>query len=164
MKIRKYIWQFIGYFGFGKSNTSTVYNLFLDDVRMPVDAFNYTKDTDFLKMKWTIVRNYKEFVEYITKMYECEYFIEFISLDHDLADEHMDYYINNGGYRNPPNPINVNFTEKTGMDCAKWLVDFCIDNKLKLPKYKVHSQNPCGKENILSLLNNFKKFQEKENA
>lgn len=49
--------------------------------------------------------------------------------------------------------------EKTGMDCAKWLVDYCIDNKLKLPKWNVQSANPCGKENIISLLKSFEKHQ-----
>jgi hypothetical protein len=51
--------------------------------------------------------------------------------------------------------------EKTGMDCAKWLVDYCIDNKKELPDYVVHSMNPAGRENIKSLLDQFKEFQHK---
>jgi len=50
--------------------------------------------------------------------------------------------------------------EKTGLDCAKWLVDYCMDNNQKLPEYSVHSMNPAGGKNILEYLNNFKKFQE----
>lgn len=46
------------------------------------------------------------------------------------------------------------------MDCAKWLVDYCIDNKERLPKIFVHSANPVGADNILGLLNNFKKHVE----
>ena len=41
------------------------------------------------------------------------------------------------------------------MDCAKWLVDFCMDNKVELPKFYVHSANPVGADNIRGLLNNF---------
>lgn len=47
--------------------------------------------------------------------------------------------------------LNITFdygSEKTGYDCAKWLVDFCIDNKLKFPNYQVHSLNPIGSKRI----------------
>jgi hypothetical protein len=40
--------------------------------------------------------------------------------------------------------------EKTGYDCAKWLVEYCVEHGLKFPEYVVHSMNPVGKENILS--------------
>lgn len=74
------------------------------------------------------VRSYAEFVAYIT-----EYGLpDFISFDHDLG------------------------LEENGYDCAKWLVNYCLDNDLRLPEFAVHSQNPVGKENISSLLNNFK--------
>jgi hypothetical protein len=51
--------------------------------------------------------------------------------------------------------------EKTGMDCAKWLVDYCMDNKKELPDFVVHSMNPAGAENIKQLLTQFKEFQHK---
>lgn len=75
------------------------------------------------------VRSYAEFVTYITD----SGLSDFISFDHDLG------------------------LEESGYDCAKWLVDYCLDNNFRLPKFDVHSQNPVGKENILSLLQNFKK-------
>jgi hypothetical protein len=53
--------------------------------------------------------------------------------------------------------MNADFEEKTGYDCAKWLVDYCIDNQANLPDYLVHSANPIGKKNIESYLENFKK-------
>lgn len=55
-------------------------------------------------------------------------------------------------YYNPPE------LEKTGLDCAKWLVNYCMDKDLNLPAYEVHSMNPAGGKNILSLLQNFEKF------
>ena len=51
------------------------------------------------------------------------------------------------------------YKEKTGLECAKWLIDYCIDNKQKLPNYLCHSQNPVGKDNILGLLDNFNKYE-----
>lgn len=50
--------------------------------------------------------------------------------------------------------------EYTGMDSARWLVNHCIDNNLKLPEYVVHSANPSGYENIKGLLDSFKKNQD----
>lgn len=134
-------------------------SIFLDDVRIPLEAFDYTKDMEYLEDKWIIVRSYDEFVDYITQRWNGEKKLPvLISWDHDLGNEH---------YENVPLSENETidyskFTEKTGMDAAKWLVDFCIDNNVKLPKYKVHSMNPAGAKNILSLLQNFEKHQ-KEN-
>ena len=74
------------------------------------------------------IRSYTEFVAYITD----KGLPDFISFDHDLG------------------------LEESGYDCAKWLVNYCLDYDLRLPQFNVHSQNPVGKINILSLLNNFK--------
>ena len=147
---------------FLKTSNMKKYNLFLDDVRMPTDAFKYTHDTDFNKLDWTIVRNYDEFIEYIMRMHEAGYWPNIIAFDHDLADEHYDPAMYHGvtAY----NEKAKTFKEKTGMDCAQWLVDFCIDNKLTLPDFKVHSMNPAGRDNINGLLINFKKHQNETNA
>lgn len=53
-----------------------------------------------------------------------------------------------------------NEIEKTGFDCAKFLVEYCMENNLKLPEFYVHSMNPVGKDNIVNYLNNFKKYYE----
>lgn len=114
--------------------------LYLDDIRTPIDE------------TWDIVRSYNEFVDYIT----TNGIPDLISFDHDLAVEHMNDY-----YDYQANGINVinydTFTEKTGMDCAKWLVDYCIDNNVELKQVTVHSANPAGSENILGLINNYNK-------
>jgi len=73
------------------------------------------------------VYDYEEFTEYISQ----NGMPDFISFDHDLG------------------------LGKTGFDCAKWLVEYCLDNQVSLPEFTVHSQNPVGKENIEKLLANF---------
>ena len=50
----------------------------------------------------------------------------------------------------------------TGMDCAKWLVDYCIQFDAELPKWNVQSANPVGKDNINQLLSNFRAHQIKD--
>lgn len=112
--------------------------LFLDDIRYPVEAYHYTKQDIFLRKDWHIVRNYEQFVSRILE----KGLPEMISFDHDLADEH---YLE---------PDSQEFAEKTGYDCAKWLVEYCMDNYLDLPQFYCHSMNPVGKENIESLLKN----------
>ena len=59
--------------------------------------------------------------------------------------------------------IPPTFSEKTGYDCTKWLVNFCMDNNLKLPDYYSHSMNTVGRRNILGYLDNFVKFSKTQN-
>jgi hypothetical protein len=116
--------------------------LFLDDIRYPIEAYRYTKQDIFLRRDWHIVRNYEQFVNRIRE----KGLPEMISFDHDLADEH---YLKQD---------TSEFVEKTGYDCAKWLIEYCMDNDVDLPKFYCHSMNPVGKENIERLLKNFKKL------
>ena len=130
--------------------------LFLDDFRVPTDCVNYMRlrvddSAMYSRESWIIVRNYEDFVDYITHN-GLPYLISF---DHDLADEHYDQSL----YLTDYDSLSKSFKEKTGMDCAKWLVDYCLDNVEKLPKCVVHSMNPVGTQNISSYLKDFEKFQ-----
>ena len=111
------------------------YKIYLDDVRTPID-----KD-------WIVVRNYEEFVNYITNN-GLPYLISF---DHDLADEHYDPSMYSGNY----DDVAKNFKEKTGMDAARFLVNLSMDTGIELPKIYVHSANPIGSQNIISYINNY---------
>jgi hypothetical protein len=130
--------------------------IFLDDIREPEHAFEYTNQKMFIEKKWIVVRNYNEFVSHIEK----NGLPKFISFDHDLADSHYtpehlwtDYAKSKEWQEKQVHQ------EKTGYECAKWLVDFCIDNNLKCPDYYCHSMNPVGKDNIIGLLRGFQNKQ-----
>lgn len=140
--------------------------LWLDDYRDPFGKVNepphpylqmYCPDffnEDDREIIW--VKDYDEFVVWITE----NGLPTKISFDHDLADEHYAPPDRYGDY-------NVwaseqDFKEKTGMDCAKWLIDYCLDNNKELPIWTVHSANPSGAENIRRLLQNFLKFQDRQ--
>ncbi len=119
--------------------------LYLDDIRIPtVNPPNHV---------WQIVRSYKEFTEFITSYYkEKRELPDLISFDHDLANEHYEYFTLN------PNRFMddyTQFTEKTGMHCAKWLMLVCEKNNIdfKFVKFCVHSSNPVGAKNIQTYLN-----------
>jgi len=118
--------------------------VYLDDIRTPSGE------------DWIIVRNYNDFMSKIKEIGISN--ISLISLDHDLADEHyrISMYNPDEHYSNYYN--DGTFKEKTGYDCAKFLVDFCLNNNLKLPQINVHSMNPIGSKNIITLINNFYKF------
>ena len=131
----------------------STYNLFLDDLRMPHQAFAYTKDTRFDTLEWIVVRSPKEFSDTIEEKYQLGEFPRLISFDHDLAIEH---------YSAPMDSEVLANLKETGLDCAKWLCEFCQDNNLPLPEYTVHSMNPVGKENILSYLNQFRQVLDNE--
>ncbi len=128
-------------------------NLFLDDIRVPKDAFNYTGDTDYLKLEWVIARSYEQFFSIIALHYAgTNKLPELISFDHDLADEHYQDYDKSNGTLN-----YSDYKEKTGMECVKDLVEFCMDNNLKFPQYKIHSANTVGSVNMKSYIDNFNK-------
>ena len=131
------------------------YRIYLDDVRTPVDTEN-----------WVVVRSYDEFVNKVQEIGLES--VKMISLDHDLGDTAMNEYFNNVS----PN-YNLdynNIKEKTGYDCAKWLVNHFYDMNpdwvllgrlqkktigMKFPIVYTHSANPIGSANIMGYINNF---------
>jgi|LWDU01.1.fsa_nt_gi hypothetical protein len=122
--------------------------LFLDDVRVPYDVFKMTINPIYENNEdWVIVKHYYEFVSYIKE----NGIPDFLSFDHDLS---FDHYLS----ENQEGDIDYNnMEEKTGYDCAKWLVQYCLENNLTIPDYYVHSANPVGKKNIECFLSNAKK-------
>ena len=119
--------------------------IYLDDVRTPVD-----KD-------WIVVRSYEEFVQKINAIGLEN--IELISLDHDLGDSAMKEWLH-GVVRNYE--INYdNITEKTGMDCTKWLVNQWMDGK-PIVDVVVHSANAIGSANMMGYINNYRHLNRME--
>ena len=128
--------------------------LFLDDVRSPKDAIGLVPDKHnqfYFSNDWDVVRDYNEFVLYI----ETNGVPKFVSFDHDLGDTAMDEYFRNVATKGTLDYENIK--EKTGFDCAKFLVEYCMDENQPLPDYLVHSANPVGKKNIELFLENAKK-------
>ncbi|MGK0446544.1 MAG: hypothetical protein ACJA2M_000313 [Polaribacter sp.] len=138
--------------------------IWIDDIRDPSEEIwvklidEKIGDHKLFDIIW--VKNYQEFVACMVKQPSIR--PDFISFDHDLADEHYtpekywDDYAASKAYQD-----SRNYTEKTGLDCAKWLIELCLDNNLNLPNFYVHSHNPVGADNINGLLNNFNKFKHK---
>lgn len=116
--------------------------LFLDDNRDAPPHLNRVFD---------VVRSYDEFVEFI----ETYGVPELISFDHDLSPEHTAYFFENGGFKNPPDPVHQLFQTKTGYDCAVWLIEYCEVEGKKISKVLVHSHNPVGSKNILNLISQY---------
>jgi hypothetical protein len=78
---------------------------------------------------------------------------ETISLDHDLGDTAMNEYYNNV---HPNYTLDYNnITEKTGLDCCKFLVAESMNTKVPLPQIYVHSANPIGSGNMMGYINNY---------
>ena len=90
---------------------------------------------------WVVVRSYDEFVNLVKS---TPHIITEISFDHDLGVEE-----------------DGKTPTKSGMDAAKFLVDYIIDEKpiigKLLEKIIVHSANPAGKANILGYFSSAKK-------
>jgi hypothetical protein len=87
-----------------------------------------------------IVRSYDEAIVVI----QTHGIPDFISFDHDLGVDEDGTLL------------------KTGYDLAKWIVDNDLNTTYKLPSnfsFKVHSQNPVGRQNIISLLQSYLKHK-----
>ena len=117
------------------------YYVFLDDVRHP----NQVTWVKLPQKPYFLVRSYKDFVDLIS----LKGVPEFVAYDHDLSDTHYGH-----GLQGDAIPYE-SYQEKTGYDCAKWLVDFCKQNNVKHPDFVVHSMNPIGKENIISYIKSY---------
>lgn len=119
--------------------------LYLDDVRTVTEQLPNAEP-------WVIVRNYDEFVAYI----EEHGIPDLISFDHDLGKEHMeDYYAQMfaQGYQIPD---YAKYKEKTGLDCARYLIRYSEQSGQPIKACVVHSHNPVGGENIMKEINGFK--------
>lgn len=105
--------------------------LWLDDVRDPdvsmwQNKFMPTYDKYEDRIIW--VKNVNNFVKWI----EVNGLPDEVFFDHDL------------GPGDTP----------TGYDAAKWLGNYCLENNLQVPKFKIQSDNPVGAENIRGYLIN----------
>jgi hypothetical protein len=77
-----------------------------------------------------------------------------VSFDHDLADTH--YSACNSGETIDYDSLE----EKTGYDCAKWMVEYCVNQGfIELPVWYTHTMNPVGGKNIQDLFNNYTKHR-----
>ena len=118
-------------------------NIYLDDLRTP-------KDLPFCET-WEIVRSYDEFISKVNEIgFEK---IGIISLDHDLGDSAMAEWQNNVVKNYELEYKNI--SEKTGYDCAKWIVEQWMQGK-PICKVVTHSANAIGSANIMGYINNFK--------
>lgn len=129
------------------------YRLFLDDFRRPVMCIKHMSErigpekAQIYELGWAIVKSYDEFVKFI----EMRGLPDIVSFDHDLCMEH--YTIIEGKEE------DYTKYEKTGNSCAKWLVQYCLDNDAPLPQYLIHSMNRVGCEAIRLTLEDYHKLK-----
>ncbi len=131
--------------------------LWLDDLRNPLEGKWIEDFAPEFKHSGSIiwVLNYEEFIEWIRK----NGLPQKICFDHDLGEDVAIKLVSKGVNKKKAREFKK--LAKSGYDCAKWLVDYCIDHDLQIPDWNVQSANPVGKENINGLLNNAKKHLDK---
>lgn len=128
--------------------------LWLDDIRDPFAdechwlqgwAPEYVENIHLVH--WA--KTYRDFVEWI----EENGVPGIVGFDHDLGDN-----MTLRGSVDVEKWFDIeNNREYDGYDCAKWLVEHCVDTKQKLPVYFIQSANPTGRVDIDSYLINAKK-------
>lgn len=121
--------------------------LFLDDIRQP-------KQVKWVKLpecvEWNIVRNYNEFQDFLSK----HGIPKFVAFDCDLGEEHY-LYANNPEFLKKQE--RREFRERTGIDCAKLLIQQCERTGQRPPEFVVHSMNIIGGREIKRLMEDAQK-------
>ena len=118
------------------NNMKTI--LWLDDIRNPFVIKEWIYAIQYLKEEYLEIEDEPCEVIWVKTQSEFDDYIkenglpDLISFDNDLG-------IGNG----------------EGYECAKWVVEYCMDNHKQLPEWHVHSANQVAKENIENLLRNF---------
>lgn len=107
-------------------------NLYLDDRRIPKMSHDSGKGLGST-FKWTIVRDYFQFIDLIDNHFDE---IDLVSFDHDL-----------GCFKDDQ--------EFTGKTAVNYLINYCLDNNKKFPNWFVHTDNTCGRENIIGIILNY---------
>ena len=122
--------------------------LWLDDIRDPAST-----DVDWLGM-YSPIGKYEAYVVWIKSYDEFVSFIlsnglpSAICFDYDLS-------------KAPNNEISGQETmcdkveAKTGLDCAKWLVEYCNEQGIDIPPYGIQTSNLEGKMKIEAILNQY---------
>jgi len=127
--------------------------LWLDDIRDPLanngEWLVFSPIEQPYDVMW--VKSYDEFTTYII----MNGLPTAICFDHDLGQDVANETVSNGMSKRQSR-IQKRET-LSGFDCTKWLVEYCMDNNKKLPKYNIQSANPVGKDNINGLLQNYLK-------
>ena len=127
--------------------------LWLDDVRDPSSNFGewliFSPIGRDVKVVW--VKTYFEFVKWIKE----NGLPDAICFDHDLG-KNTEKELLAAGY-SKKEARKLKKEEKTGYDCAKWLVEYCLDRGRKVPAWGLQTSNPAGRDNIDALLKNYNK-------
>lgn len=126
------------------------YNLFLDKIRNP-DEVNWVELPKVNKpTQWTVVRNPLDFKLRVTSFG----LPEFVSFAHNLSPEHSTV-----DWSKFTIPDYNALENKTGYDCACWLIDYCAMYDRDFPSYQVHSRNTIGGEHIHSAVWAYKRWR-----
>lgn len=125
--------------------------LWLDDYRDPIknngEWLVFSPIPQPFVTVW--VKSYHEFVVWIV----TNGLPDAICFDRDLGIPNHFSRVSDGMSKRQSRKLKL--TEKTGYDCAKWLIQYCDLFDSPIPAYNIQSANPVGKANIKALLDKY---------
>lgn len=131
--------------------------LWLDDLRSPFeqDWMNWLAQYSPIEQPYEVVwvKSYEQFVDWIKK----NELPDGIAWDYDLGSDIAREKVKNGMSKTQARKEKRG--TKNGLQCAKWLIEYCRENKFELPPYVMQSANEDGKKLIDELLKSFIKHQ-----
>ena len=127
--------------------------LVLDDTRTVqevLDILYAQQQVVFTDVGWVLV---KDFMGFIGALYDKP-LPDIVLFDHDLGGNDFEDI---NGVLVPKFEGATLEGEKTGSDCASWIIHHCNQLDKPFPQYWVHSQNRSGAENIRSKIESAKR-------
>lgn len=127
--------------------------LWLDDIRNPQDGVwnewmtQQGINPDNYDIVW--VMDYNGFTSHIQE----NGLPDVVCFDHDLGRDVVTQKVANGMSRRQAQIQRRETLD--GYDCAKWMVQYCIDHDEYVPEWYIQSANPVGADNIRSYINSF---------
>ena len=112
-------------------------NILLHSIMRPIDV---VEDP----FKWKRITSFADFKDHIKK----QGLPEEICFGYELNDSH---YMEDEYEEEYFCELLMENHKDTGLDAAKWLIRYCIDNKLKLPKIRIKTYNKIAEQQFKNL-------------
>jgi len=119
--------------------TEKITDLWVDDERKPPMFSD-------CGLHWTWVKTYEEAIDALKQGT-----VEFVSLDHDLADEHYVAYFTFNETSDDPAKMTENCKEKTGYDILLWMAENDVWPK---DGVRIHTMNHVRKPIMINMVEN----------
>lgn len=121
------------------------YRILLDSQQSLEELYLKTQNPIYQEGEWIQCKNILDFTKVIVEnQIESKIMPELISYEFGFGFDIVDK--------------TVNPRAETGVDAIQWLIKFCIERRVQLPDWFIHTEDPTQKYNMSTILRNSKEM------